>query len=74
MEGLRGQALLFASAIEDAGRWRRLVNGSELASPVIAMVDDPENDAIMCYGRKRMEALIDMMDEIPNSYNEDLKW
>lgn len=56
------------SVLEDAARWRRLVNASEMAFPVAAIVDDPENDAMKVYGRKRMEALIDMMDEIPGTY------
>lgn len=52
----------------DAGRWRRLVNASEMAFPVAAISDDPENDGLMIYGRKRMEAFIDRLDEIPAIY------
>ena len=56
---------------KDAARWRRLVNASELPFPTAAIADDPENDARMVYGRKRLEALIDLMDEIPNTYAID---
>lgn len=71
---LRGEALrgedVDGIVQPDAARWRRLVNASEMAFPVAAIVDDPENDAIKVYGRKRMEALIDGMDEIPCVYPE----
>jgi hypothetical protein len=57
-----------AGDAEDARRWRRLVNASELSFPVTAISDDPENDGPMVYGRRRMESFIDRLDEIPNSY------
>jgi hypothetical protein len=46
----------------DAARWRRLVNASELPFPVAAIADDPENDRLMVYGRKRLEQFIDSLD------------
>lgn len=52
----------------DAARWRRLVNASEMAFPVAAIADDPENDHTMLYGRKRLEDFIDRCDEIPDTY------
>lgn len=61
--------LLDAQAV-DASRWRRLVNASEMAFPVAAISDDPENDGPMVYGRKRMESFMDGLDEIPNTYSE----
>ena len=54
---------------KDAARWRRLVNASELAFPVATIVDDPENDKNMLYGRKRLENYIDGLDEISDSYD-----
>lgn len=53
----------------DAERWRRLVNASELSFPVATIADDPENAAVMLYGRKAMEDFVDSMDEIPNTYD-----
>lgn len=53
----------------DAGRWRRLVNASELSFPVATIADDPENGAVMLYGRKALEDFVDRMDEIPNTYD-----
>lgn len=52
----------------DAARWRRLVNASEMPFPPATVADDPENDATMLYGRKRLERYIDDLDEIPNVY------
>lgn len=82
-EVLRGMAInvgleYFTSAIphpvqpeeavaRDAARWRRLVNASELPFPVATIADDPENDCMLVYGRERLEALIDMYDEISDA-------
>lgn len=57
-----------ANLLKDAARWRRLVNASELEFPIATIVDDPENDARIIYGRKRMEDLVDSYDEIPDFY------
>ncbi len=53
---------------EDAARWRRLVNASEASFPVASIANDPENDARMIYGRKRLEQFIDGLDEISDQY------
>ena len=58
-----------AAVQQDAGRWRRLVNASELSFPVATIADDPENGAVMLYGRKALEDFVDHMDEIPNTYD-----
>lgn len=52
----------------DAARWRRLVNASEASFPIATVVDDPENDKFMLYGRERLESYIDRLDEISDSY------
>lgn len=52
----------------DAKRWRRLVNASEMPYPPATVANDPENDAILLYGRARLERYIDDLDEIPNVY------
>lgn len=33
------------------------------------IADDPENGAVMLYGRKALEDFVDRMDEIPNTYD-----
>ena len=55
-------------AEKDAGRWRRLVNASEMEFPVLTIASDPENDCWLPYGREDLESLVDMCDEIPNTY------
>jgi hypothetical protein len=52
----------------DAARWRRLVNASELPFPVAAIADDPENDRLMVYGRKRLEQFIDSLDLVSDKF------
>lgn len=54
---------------KDAARWRRLVNASDMPFPILTIADDPENDCLLVYGRKRLEELVDMYDEIPDSYD-----
>lgn len=56
------------SDAKDAARWRRLVNASELPFPVAAIADDPENDRLMVYGRKRMEQFIDSLDLVSDKF------
>ncbi|GEM_PF-5842614 len=67
-DGVKRIDRLIKKDAEDAARWRRLVNASELAFPLATVVDDPENDKIMRYGRETLENLIDSFDEIPDSY------
>lgn len=52
----------------EAARWRRLVNCSEMPFPIATVCDDPENDKLMVYGRKRLEDLVDGFDLIPSEY------
>lgn len=49
---------------KDAGRWRRLVNASEMSFPVLTIANDPENDCTLSYGRNALENLVDACDEI----------
>lgn len=49
---------------EDAIRYRKILAASEREFPLVSVCDDPENDAIHTYGRTRINALIDMMDEV----------
>jgi hypothetical protein len=65
---LQAKEAEIAALKEDAERWRRLVNASEMAFPVAAIADDPENDRAMLYGRKRLEQFIDSLDEISDKY------
>lgn len=59
---------------KDARRWRRLVNASEMPFPIATLCDDPENEARMVYGRKRLEDVIDCYDEIPCEYPAINEW
>ena len=56
-----------AALRQDALRWRRLVNASEMPFPVLTIADDPENDCVLHYGRKKLESLVDGCDEISGS-------
>lgn len=55
-------------APSDANRWNRLVTASEMEFPVLALCEDPENDKVMHYGRRRLEQIVDGMDEISPFY------
>lgn len=50
---------------EDALRWRKLVAASEMEFPIATIAEDPENDCVLLYGKRRLEDLIDRFDEIP---------
>lgn len=65
---MQGQSAHGKGEAEDAARWRRLVNASEMAFPVATIADDPENAYTMLYGRQRLERYIDSLDEISDQY------